>query len=66
MTSVVDPSRNGLATVKEMAAYLGVSRSKVYQLMDQGELPYVKLGRSRRIRWLDAEALVLRSLVGAS
>lgn len=35
--------------IAEVADYLGVSRSKVYQLMGEGELPWVKLGRLRRI-----------------
>jgi len=32
---------------------LGISRAQVYKLMEAGELPYVKIGKSRRVR-LDA------------
>ncbi len=39
----------GLLTVQEAAQFLRVSRSKLYALMDAGELQFVKLGRSRRI-----------------
>ncbi len=39
----------GLLTVQEAAQFLRVSRSKLYDLMDNGELKFVKLGRSRRI-----------------
>ena len=39
----------GLCCVKEAARFLGLSRSTVYALMEQGQLPFVKLGRSRRI-----------------
>jgi excisionase family DNA binding protein len=55
-----------LATVPEVARYLSLSRSKVYQLMDGGRLPYVKLGRCRRVRWADVEALLDESRVGQS
>lgn len=40
---------DGLMTVPETAAFLGVSRSFLYGLMDRGRLVFVKLGRSRRI-----------------
>jgi len=55
-----------LATVPEVAGYLSLSRSKVYQMMDSGRLPYVKLGRCRRIRWADVEAMLDESRVGPS
>jgi excisionase family DNA binding protein len=47
-----------LATVSDVARHLAVSRSTVYQLMESGALPYVKLGRCRRIRWSDVDALI--------
>jgi excisionase family DNA binding protein len=34
----------------EAAQLLGLSRATVYNLMNSGELPSMKLGRSRRIR----------------
>lgn len=34
----------------EAKDFLHVSRSKLYLLMASGELPYVKLGKSRRVR----------------
>jgi excisionase family DNA binding protein len=40
---------DGLMQVAEVAQFLSVGRSTVYQLMDRGELPFVKLGASRRI-----------------
>jgi excisionase family DNA binding protein len=49
---------SGLRPVHAVANFLSVSRSKVYQLMDSGELPYVKLGKSRRVRWADVVRLV--------
>jgi excisionase family DNA binding protein len=62
--------RNGaesLARVPEVARFLSLSRSKVYAMMDAGELKYVKLGKSRRLRWSDVMALVEANTVsGAS
>lgn len=39
----------GLVSVFEAARFLSLSRSKVYNLMESGELRFVKLGRARRI-----------------
>ncbi len=38
-----------LLTVSEAAQYLGVSRSKIYQLIEWGEVKAVKLGRSTQV-----------------
>ena len=40
---------DGLMRVQEAALFLGLSRAAVYQLMERGEMPWVKLGRARRI-----------------
>ena len=39
----------GLERCVEAARFLGISRTKIYQLMRDGLLPYVQLGKSRRI-----------------
>ncbi|MDQ3695451.1 MAG: helix-turn-helix domain-containing protein [Chloroflexota bacterium] len=44
----------------EAALALGVSRGKVYGLMQTGELASVKVGSSRRIPAADLEAFVRR------
>jgi excisionase family DNA binding protein len=59
-----DPASAPLATVADVAAYMAVSRSKVYQLMETGELPYIKLGKCRRIFWTDVQALLTQNRVG--
>lgn len=41
--------RDGLMTVAETVAFLRVSRSTVYALMEQGRLPYTHICRTRRI-----------------
>ncbi len=55
---------DGLMTVQEAAGFLRLSRSTVYTLMDQGELPFVKLGRSRRIPRRAVIQLAARALRG--
>ncbi len=55
---------DGLSTVREAAGFLRLSRSTVYTLMDRGELPFVKLGRSRRIPRRAVIQLAARALRG--
>lgn len=45
----VDLMAEGLLGAREAAAFLGIGRSKVYDFMASQDLPYVKLGKSRRI-----------------
>jgi excisionase family DNA binding protein len=48
-------------TVPEVARYLKLSKSKVYNLVQRGEIPSIKIGRNVRIRqsdldqWLDEQ-----------
>jgi excisionase family DNA binding protein len=55
--------QDALATVEEAARSLRVSRSKLYQMMDQGELEHVKIGKCRRVPWEALRKLVERSTV---
>jgi excisionase family DNA binding protein len=54
---------DGVVTVKEAAAFLGLAVSTIYKLMDQGDLEYAKIGRSRRIPRRALSELVTRNLV---
>ncbi len=45
----LDAVAEGLLTIREASAFLRLSRSSLYALMDRGELRFVKIGRSRRI-----------------
>ncbi len=47
-----------LLTVPEVGHVLAISRSKVYDLLNSGNIPSVYIGRSRRIRVSDVEAFV--------
>jgi len=49
-----------LVTITTAADWLGLSRSKLYELLAAGELPTVRIGRSRRIAVADLEAFVDR------
>jgi excisionase family DNA binding protein len=52
----------GLQRVSHAARFLGLSRSKIYDLMHEGHLPYVMIGRSRRVPIAAVQALALDNL----
>ena len=56
----------GLMTVAEAAEFLRVSRSKLYQIMDAGELAYAKIGRGRRVPRRAVVELAARNLQGGT
>jgi excisionase family DNA binding protein len=47
-----------LLTVVEAARELGISRSKLYELLADGELSSVRIGRTRRIAVAELEEFV--------
>lgn len=49
-----------LLTVREAAEVLGISRTAIYLLLQRGEIPSVKIGRSRRITRQEIERYVSR------
>ena len=50
----------GTLTIDEAARQLGCGKAKVYELIRTGELPSVKIGRRRVVRWADVDALLER------
>lgn len=54
----------GLLSVREAARFLSVSRSTLYELMESGQLYYVKIGRARRIPRRAVLELAARNLRG--
>ena len=60
---VLDLVAAGLVTVREAASFLGISVAGLYALMARGELPFVKLGRARRIPRRALVELAARNLV---
>lgn len=53
-------SHDRLVTIPAAAKLLGVSGSKLYELLGEGALPTVRIGRSRRIAIAGLEAFVGR------
>ncbi len=58
MTTAANPAEPLLCTVKEAVVLLRLGRSTVYELMATGALPFVKVGRARRIKRAVIEAYV--------
>lgn len=58
------PNESRLLRVPEVAERLSLSRSKVYQMMEAGQLGYLKFGKSRRVPLEAVEQLVQRSRIG--
>jgi excisionase family DNA binding protein len=50
----------GLLRVEEAADWLGLSRTKAYELVYRGSLPSVTIGRSRRVPVAALQAFVER------
>jgi excisionase family DNA binding protein len=42
-------TERGTLSVEEAATYLGISRSKTWELVSRGELPSFHIGRTRRL-----------------
>ncbi len=64
--SEIDLVQDGLAGLGEAVRFLGVSRSTIYVLMESGQLPYVKIGRARRIPRRALVRLAAENIHGAS
>jgi len=60
-TSTVQPL---VVSPTEAATMLGLSRAKVYLLIDAGDLRRVKIGRATRIPVADIQALIERGIRG--
>lgn len=48
---------SGLASVEQAMSFLHVSRVALYKLIGSGQLPSLKLGRSRRVPWQELHRL---------
>lgn len=53
-----------LLKVAEVAEILNISRSQVYQLMQKGEIPTIKINRSIRVRPCDLEEYIQKCWSG--
>ena len=61
---VTDLVADGLLRVSEVADFLSISRTTTYQLMERGELCWVKIGRARRVPRRAVIELAARNLIG--
>ena len=64
VTTQTLPERDQLLKPGEVAEMLQLSRSKAYQLMQQGEIPTVRMGRTVRVKRSDLEAYIRHSKEG--
>jgi len=56
----IDLMAEGLVTIKEAGKFLGISRTKVYDLLTLEELPHVKIDRVSRIPKVALKILALK------
>ena len=49
----------GLARIREVEATTGLGRSKLYHMIEVGELPVRRFGRSVRVAWADVRRVFL-------
>ena len=56
--------KEGLATVRQVAEFLSLSRSTIYNLMEKGDLGWVHIGKARRITWAEVDRLVAKNTMG--
>lgn len=52
-----------LLTAQDVADYLNISRSLVYEMIKRRELPSVRMGRSVRVRYEDLMEFIQAHLV---
>lgn len=65
MTQQLDATHTRFLTVGEVAAVLRVSNMTVYRLINAGDLPAVRVGRSFRLRDVDLDHYVAEQLTRA-
>ncbi len=44
-----------ILTIPEVAAYLKISKAKIYLMVQRGELPHIKIGKNVRVRQSDLQ-----------
>lgn len=55
-----EPQTDGLATIEDAVKFLRIGRTKIYSLIEAGEIERVKLDRSIRFKWTDLRNLADR------
>ena len=52
-----------ILTVPEVAQYLKMSKTKVYAMIEERQLPYERMGRNVRVREVDLKAFIEENVV---
>jgi excisionase family DNA binding protein len=60
----LDAVADGMASVRQAAEFLSVSRTTLYAFMDSEGLAYAKFGRGRRLPWKALRAFAAARLQG--
>ena len=60
---LLGPNDGYYLTIPEVARYLKLSRSKVYLLVTQKKIPYIRIGKNVRIRQSDLETWLNQRVV---
>jgi excisionase family DNA binding protein len=58
--NTIDPVTKTWYRPEEATAYLGIGRTRIYALLTAGEIPSVKVGRTRHIRRADLDKYMER------
>jgi excisionase family DNA binding protein len=64
-----DMVSQGMLKMKEVAEFLGISKSEVYNMVAEGRLPYVPYGRTGKAKRVPRKAVIdyaARNLVSAT
>ena len=58
----VPPQVDRLLTASDLANRLNISKAKAYQLLQRGEIPCIRMGKTTRVRPADLEACILQNV----
>jgi excisionase family DNA binding protein len=61
---VLDGGRDRLLSVRQVAERLGVCTRTIYELIDRGELPHIRISNAIRVAPADVAAYVAANRVG--
>jgi excisionase family DNA binding protein len=62
--TVADLMAKGTVTIAQAVKDYGIGRSRIYELMMDGELPYSQIGARRLIPRVAIEKLIAENLIG--
>jgi excisionase family DNA binding protein len=66
MQTQMEPTTDRFLKISEVAKYLGLGRSKVYELIGRGDLKSAQFDRARRVPLSAVVEFTKRAMVGAN